>query len=237
MASSSVFLASPILPSKPAQRRPLSLPSATSLPSSISAFPRSLRRPPPNSRPLTAVAAVSVEQQDSVKPAAQPSSPPPALPFRIGHGFDLHRLEPGLPLIIGGIDIPHDRGCEAHSDGDVLLHCVVDAILGALGLPDIGQIFPDSDPKWRGAASSVFVREAVKLMHEAGYELGNLDATLILQKPKLSPHKEAIRTNLCDLLGANPSVINLKAKTHEKVDSLGENRSIAAHTVVLLMRK
>ncbi|KAK9143852.1 hypothetical protein Syun_013252 [Stephania yunnanensis] len=133
--------------------------------------------------------------------------------------------------------------------GDVLLHCVVDAILGALGLPDIGQIFPDSDPKWKGAPSSVFIKEAevkkeffclkmpVRLMHEAGYEIGNLDATLILQRPKLSPHKEAIRTNLSELLGADPSVVNLKAKTHEKVDSLGENRSIAAHTVVLLMRK
>ncbi|GKV23170.1 hypothetical protein SLEP1_g32933 [Rubroshorea leprosula] len=160
-----------------------------------------------------------------------------ALPFRVGHGFDLHRLEPGYPLIIGGIDIPHDRGCEAHSDGDVLLHCVVDAILGALGLPDIGQIFPDSDPKWKGAPSSVFIKEAVRLMHEAGYEIGNLDATLILQRPKLSPHKEAIRANLSVLLGADPSIVNLKAKTHEKVDSLGENRSIAAHTVILLMRK
>ncbi|EEF51246.1 2-C-methyl-D-erythritol 2,4-cyclodiphosphate synthase, putative [Ricinus communis] len=115
---------------------------------------------------------------------------------------------------------------------DVLLHCVVDAILGALGLPDIGQIFPDSDPKWKGAPSSVFIKEAVRLMHEAGYDIGNLDATLILQRPKLSPHKEAIRSNLCELLGADPSVINLKAKTHEKVDSLGENRSIAAHTVM-----
>ncbi|KAJ9147980.1 hypothetical protein P3X46_030079 [Hevea brasiliensis] len=162
---------------------------------------------------------------------------PKSLPFRVGHGFDLHRLEPGYPLIIGGINIPHERGCEAHSDGDVLLHCVVDAILGALGLPDIGQIFPDSDPKWKGAPSSVFIKEAVRLMHEAGYDIGNLDATLILQRPKLSPHKEAIRDNLCQLLGADPSVINLKAKTHEKVDSLGENRSIAAHTVVLLMKK
>lgn len=168
-------------------------------------------------------------------PAA--AAPPKTLPFRVGHGFDLHRLEPGYPLIIGGIDIPHDRGCEAHSDGDVLLHCVVDAILGALGLPDIGQIFPDSDPKWKGAPSSVFIKEAVRLMHEAGYEIGNLDATLILQRPKVSPHKEAIRQNLCELLGADPTVVNLKAKTHEKVDSLGENRSIAAHTVVLLMRK
>ncbi|XP_019421656.1 PREDICTED: 2-C-methyl-D-erythritol 2,4-cyclodiphosphate synthase, chloroplastic [Lupinus angustifolius] len=159
------------------------------------------------------------------------------LPFRVGHGFDLHRLEPGYPLIIGGINIPHDRGCEAHSDGDVLLHCVVDAILGALGLPDIGQIFPDSDPKWKGCDSSVFIHESVRLMHEAGYDIGNLDATLILQRPKLSPHKDTIKANLATLLGVDPSIVNIKAKTHEKVDSLGENRSIAAHTVVLLMRK
>ncbi|KAB2017173.1 hypothetical protein ES319_D08G143400v1 [Gossypium barbadense] len=165
------------------------------------------------------------------------TNPSRSLPFRVGHGFDLHRLEPGYPLIIGGIDIPHDRGCEAHVAGDVLLHCVVDAILGALGLPDIGQIFPDSDSKWKGAASSVFIKEAVRLMHEAGYEIGNLDATLILQRPKLGPHKEAIKSNLSQLLGADPAVVSLKAKTRKKVDSLGENRSIAAHTVVLLMRK
>ncbi|WCJ26362.1 2-C-methyl-D-erythritol 2 4-cyclodiphosphate synthase chloroplastic [Euphorbia peplus] len=183
---------------------------------------------------ISASAGSTAVQSD---PATTSSKATKSLPFRIGHGFDLHRLEPGYPLIIGGINIPHDRGCEAHSDGDVLLHCVVDAILGALGLPDIGQIFPDSDPKWKGAASCVFIEEAVKLMHEAGYDIGNLDATLILQRPKLSPHKEAIRANLCELLGADPSVINLKAKTHEKVDSLGENRSIAAHTVVLLMKK
>ncbi|XP_042503930.1 2-C-methyl-D-erythritol 2,4-cyclodiphosphate synthase, chloroplastic-like [Macadamia integrifolia] len=184
--------------------------------------------------PLTVSATASAIEVEEHTTAINPSK---TLPFRVGHGFDLHRLEPGYPLIIGGIKIPHDRGCEAHSDGDVLLHCVVDAILGALGLPDIGQIFPDSDPKWKGAASSVFIKEAVRLMNEAGYELGNLDATLILQRPKLSPHKEAIRANLSALLGADPSVVNLKAKTHEKVDSLGENRSIAAHTVVLLMRK
>ncbi|GER30328.1 2-C-methyl-D-erythritol 2,4-cyclodiphosphate synthase, partial [Striga asiatica] len=183
---------------------------------------------------LAAAYAGAVEAEPKPRAAAPPAK---ALPFRVGHGFDLHRLEPGYPLIIGGISIPHDRGCEAHSDGDVLLHCVVDAILGALGLPDIGQIFPDTDPKWKGAPSSVFMNEAVRLMHEAGYELGNLDSTLILQRPKLSPHKEAIRANLCELLGADPSVVNLKAKTQEKVDSLGENRSIAAHTTVLLVRK
>ncbi|XVF52972.1 hypothetical protein PTKIN_Ptkin05aG0060800 [Pterospermum kingtungense] len=99
----------------------------------------------------------------SVDGPSTPTKPSKTLPFRVGHGFDLHRLEPGYPLIIGGIDIPHDRGCEAHSDGDVLLHCVVDAILGALGLPDIGQLFPDSDPKWKGAASTVFIKEAVSI--------------------------------------------------------------------------
>nr|QMU23681.1 2-C-methyl-D-erythritol 2,4-cyclodiphosphate synthase [Eleocharis dulcis] len=233
MASTTILFPSQVTQTA-STRRTTPLPSTNANPTRVS-FPksryRSLRSTP---QELRVRAALQVERQDSVK---EPSSTPPSLPFRIGHGFDLHRLEPGLPLIIGGIDIPHDRGCEAHSDGDVLLHCVVDAILGALGLPDIGQIFPDSDPKWKGANSSVFMREAVRLMHEAGYELGNLDATLILQRPKLSPHKEAIRANLCSLLQADPSVVNLKAKTHEKVDSLGENRSIAAHTVVLLMRK
>ncbi|XP_042480103.1 2-C-methyl-D-erythritol 2,4-cyclodiphosphate synthase, chloroplastic-like [Macadamia integrifolia] len=197
----------------------------------VSSFPLPL---PSIKLPLIVSATAAAIEVEEVTTARNSSK---ILPIRVGHGFDLHRLEPGYPLIIGGINIPHDRGCEAHSDGDVLLHCVVDAILGALGLPDIGQIFPDNDPKWKGAASSVFVEEAVRLMNEAGYELGNLDATLILQRPKLSPHKEAMRANLSTLLGVDPSIVNLKAKTHEKVDSLGENRSIAAHTVVLLMRK
>ncbi|KAK9276196.1 hypothetical protein L1049_005727 [Liquidambar formosana] len=201
--------------------------SFTKYPFLVPSPPLTLRSTPTHL--ITAVAAAATTAID-VERDTTSTTPSKSLPFRVGHGFDLHRLEPGYPLIIGGISIPHDRGCEAHSDGDVLLHCVVDAILGALGLPDIGQIFPDSDPKWKGAASSVFIKEAVRLMHEAGYELGNLDATLILQRPKLSPHKEAIRANLSKLLGADPSVVNLKAKTHEKVDSLGENRSIAAHT-------
>ncbi|XP_004298833.1 PREDICTED: 2-C-methyl-D-erythritol 2,4-cyclodiphosphate synthase, chloroplastic [Fragaria vesca subsp. vesca] len=217
---------------------PIAAATTKSLPHSLlrSNLPTSSLRLPqtrPRTKPLLCASAAAVD----VDQAPATATPTKTLPFRVGHGFDLHRLEPGYPLIIGGIDIPHDRGCEAHSDGDVLLHCVVDAILGALGLPDIGQIFPDSDPKWRGASSSVFIKEAVRLMHEAGYEIGNLDATLILQRPKLSPHKEVMRANLAKLLGVDPSVVNLKAKTHEKVDSLGENRSIAAHTVVLLMRK
>ncbi|KAL2902660.1 2-C-methyl-D-erythritol 2 4-cyclodiphosphate synthase chloroplastic [Bienertia sinuspersici] len=207
--------------------------------SSSSSFPQNIKFP--NNSPLKPTISFSISAVST--PIAEPSqsisssNPSKTLPFRVGHGFDLHRLEPNYPLIVGGINIPHDRGCEAHSDGDVLLHCVVDAILGALGLPDIGQLFPDNDPKWKGAPSSVFIKEAVRLMDEAGYELGNLDATLILQRPKVSPHKEAIKANLSALLGADPSVVNLKAKTHEKVDSLGENKSIAAHTVVLLMKK
>ncbi|KAI8465215.1 MAG: 2-C-methyl-D-erythritol 2,4-cyclodiphosphate synthase [Monoraphidium minutum] len=161
----------------------------------------------------------------------------PVLPYRVGHGFDLHRLAEGYKLIIGGVEIPHTKGCEAHSDGDVLLHTVTDAILGALCLPDIGQLFPDNDPKWKGASSDIFLKEAVRRMDEMGYYLGNLDATIIAQKPKLSPHKENIRTNLSEMLQAHPTVINIKAKTHEKVDSLGEERSIGCHAVVMLIRK
>lgn len=158
------------------------------------------------------------------------------LPYRIGHGFDLHRLEAGLPLIVAGVRLEHDRGCVAHSDGDVVLHAVTDAILGALGQDDIGQIFPDSDAAWKGADSRVFVDEAVRRMRQAGYVLGNMDVTVILQKPKLSPHKPAMRRRLCELLACDPDRVNIKGKTHEKVDALGENRAIACHVVALLQR-
>ncbi|XP_058199781.1 2-C-methyl-D-erythritol 2,4-cyclodiphosphate synthase, chloroplastic-like [Rhododendron vialii] len=232
MATSTTALYSIPISNQTSTKNSLPLSSLSPRTSPFLSLRSSSRAPPPSAAAVTAGAVIEAERQTTTS-----ATPSKSLPFRVGHGFDLHRLEPGYPLIIGGIDIPFEKGCEAHSDGDVLLHCVVDAILGALGLPDIGQIFPDNDPKWKGAASSVFIKEAVRLMHEAGYELGNLDATLILQRPKLSPHKEAIRANLSNLLGADPSVVNLKAKTHEKVDSLGENRSIAAHTVVLLMKK
>lgn len=154
---------------------------------------------------------------------------------RIGHGFDLHRLEGALPLVVGGVKLEHDRGCAAHSDGDVVYHAVTDAILGALGQDDIGQLFPDDDARWKGADSSVFVREAVMRMDGAGYDLGNLDITVILERPRLSPHKTAMHMNLADLLHCAASRINLKGKTHEQVDALGENRAIACHTVVLLV--
>ena len=202
----------------------------------------SLARALARGRSMTTTGAtrVSNARRSRVRARASATKPPP-LPFRVGHGFDLHRLEsttefPDLKLIIGGIEIPHDRGCVAHSDGDVLMHCVVDAITGALGLPDIGQLFPDTDPKWKGQTSDVFVQEAIRLMKIEGYSLGNIDCTLIAQRPKISPHKDAIRKNVADVLGVHESVVNVKAKTHEKVDSLGENRSIACHTVVMLIK-
>jgi len=154
--------------------------------------------------------------------------------WRIGHGFDLHRLEAGRPLIVCGEEIEHDRGCVAHSDGDVVYHAVTDAILGALGQADIGQLFPDDAAKWKDADSRIFVAEAVKRMRDAGYALGNLDITIILQRPKLSPHKAAMKANLVSWLGCDDGQVNLKGKTHEQVDALGENRAIACHVLVLL---
>jgi 2-C-methyl-D-erythritol 2,4-cyclodiphosphate synthase len=155
--------------------------------------------------------------------------------FRIGHGFDLHRLEAGYPLIVGGETLEHDRGCVAHSDGDVVYHAVTDAVLGALGQEDIGQLFPDNDPKWKAADSRVFVEAATQRMREAGYAIGNLDVTVILQRPRLSPHKAAIRQNLANLLDCELAQVNIKGKTHEQVDALGENRAIACHVVALLI--
>ncbi len=158
------------------------------------------------------------------------------LPYRIGHGFDLHRLEPGLKLIVGGIHLEHDKGCAAHSDGDVVYHSVVDALMGALAMDDIGQLFPDNDPKYKGADSIIFLNEAVKRVAQAGYKVGNIDVTVILQRPKISPHKIKIRENLAKALGIDLTQVNLKGKTHEHVDSLGENRSIACHVVALLYK-
>ena len=159
-----------------------------------------------------------------------------ALPYRIGHGFDLHRLEPGPKLVIGGVHIEYDLGCAGHSDGDVVYHAATDAILGALGQPDIGQLFPDHDDRWKGAESKVFVAEADRLMRQAGYVIGNLDVTIILEKPKVGPHKQTMRRNLAFLLGCDESQVNVKGKTHEREDAIGEGRAIACHVVVLLQR-
>ncbi len=137
-------------------------------------------------------------------------------------------------MVVGGERLVHDRGCAAHSDGDVVYHAVTDAVLGALGQEDIGQLFPDDHPRWKGADSRVFVEEAAKRMREAGYVIVNLDVAVVLQRPKLSPHKAAMRRNLAGLLGAAVEDVNLKAKTHERVDAIGEGRAIGCHVVVLL---
>ena len=155
--------------------------------------------------------------------------------FRIGHGFDLHRLEPGLPLILGGVKLEHDRGCAGHSDGDAIYHCVVDSVLGALSLPDIGQLFPDTDPRFKDCESHVFMNAAYEQMTNKGYKVGNVDVTIILERPKMSPHKALIRQNIAQLLRTDVENINVKAKTHEKVDAVGENRAVSVHAVAMLV--
>jgi len=165
-----------------------------------------------------------------------------AAPSRIGHGYDLHRLEPcapagsGRPFVLGGIRFDHDRGPVAHSDGDVLMHAVTDAILGALGEPDIGQLFPDNAPENDGRDSRVFLEEAVRRMRAKGWTIGNMDMTVICERPKMGPRKREVVENLAHILGVPAADLNLKGKTHERVDAVGEGRAIEAHVVVLLAR-
>lgn len=154
---------------------------------------------------------------------------------RIGLGFDLHRLESHhQPLIVGGVEVPHDRGPVAHSDGDVLLHALTDALLGSIAAGDIGSLFPDTDPAWAGSDSRIFVEAAMQRVRAAGYRVGNVDVCVILQRPKLSPHIDAIRGTLAELLDARLDHIWVKAKTNEGVDALGEGRAVACHVVVLV---
>jgi len=150
---------------------------------------------------------------------------------RIGYGFDSHEFRCGTPLKIGGVTLPHDKGLGGHSDGDVLLHAITDALLGAIAAPDIGALFPPSDPKWKGADSVIFLREALKRVRGAGYSLANVDASLILAAPKIGPHSLSIRTRVAELLGLDCGCVGLKAKTPEGLNL--ENAAIA-HVVVLL---
>src|SRR5271168_449301 len=134
---------------------------------------------------------------------------------RVGYGFDSHEFHPGIPLKIGGIALTHDKGLGGHSDGDVLLHAITDALLGAIAAPDIGALFPPSDAKWKGADSVVFLREALKRVREADYGVANMDSSLILAAPKIGPHAAAIRARVAELLGVDSGCVGLKAKTPE----------------------
>ena len=156
--------------------------------------------------------------------------------FRVGLGHDTHRLGPDRPLIIGGVEIPFDQGLIGHSDADVLLHAVTDSLLGAVGLGDIGEWFPDADPKWKDADSVVFLKSALDAVLERGWQPVNFDCTVFAQQPKLSPYKEQIKNRLADLLGVDASAINVKAKTGEKVGPIGRQEAISADAIVLLAR-
>lgn len=157
------------------------------------------------------------------------------LPFRVGQGYDCHALVPGRKLIIGGVEIAHTLGLLGHSDADVLLHAITDAILGACALGDIGRHFPDTDQRFSGADSRVLLREAVSRARTAGYEVGNLDCTVIAQAPKLGPHIPAMIERIAADLGVASGAVNVKAKTNERLGYLGREEGIAAEAVVLML--
>jgi 2-C-methyl-D-erythritol 2,4-cyclodiphosphate synthase len=153
---------------------------------------------------------------------------------RIGYGWDSHEFKRGIPLKLGGVTIPHAKGLGGHSDGDVLLHALTDALLGAIAAPDIGSLFPPSDSQWKGADSSVFLAEALGRIRAQGYEVANADSTLILSSPKIAPHTATIRANVAELLGVAPECVGIKAKTPE---GMGTENAGIAHAVVLLRRR
>ena len=156
--------------------------------------------------------------------------------FRIGQGFDVHALVEGRPLILGGVTIPYPRGLLGHSDADVLLHAITDALLGAAGLGDIGRHFPDSDPQWKGADSRVLLRGAMKLVGAADWRVGNVDCTIVAEAPKIAPHAAAMCANIAADLGIAVAQVNIKGKTTEKLGFTGRGEGIAAQAVVLLQR-
>jgi 2-C-methyl-D-erythritol 2,4-cyclodiphosphate synthase len=155
---------------------------------------------------------------------------------RIGHGYDLHRLQPGGELRLGGIHIASDLSPVAHSDGDVVLHALVDALLGAMGWGDIGERFANSDPRWKGVRSDIFVNEVWAEVARAGWRVGNVDLTVLAERPKLKPHKSAMAAHVAGLLGCDVTQVNVKAGTNEGCDAIGRGEAIAAHAVVLLVR-
>jgi 2-C-methyl-D-erythritol 2,4-cyclodiphosphate synthase len=153
---------------------------------------------------------------------------------RIGYGWDSHEFRAGIPLKIGGVQLPHDKGLAGHSDGDVLLHALTDALLGAIAAGDIGTYFPPSDPKWKGADSVTFIEEAMKRVRRAGYAVANVDSTLILAEPKIGPHAAKIQARIAELMKVASSAVGIKAKTPE---GMGTDNAAIAHVVVLLIRE
>jgi len=166
--------------------------------------------------------------------ARMASTGKPARTGRAGTGYDLHRLVEGRPLILGGVTVPSDRGALGHSDADVVCHAATDAILGAVGLGDIGRHFPDTDPRWKDADSLVLLREAARMVRDHGYEVGNLDVTVILERPKIKDAVEPMRTRLAEALGIDRDRVSVKGKTNEGVDAVGRGEAVAAHAVALV---
>lgn len=155
---------------------------------------------------------------------------------RVGFGFDVHRLVEGRELWLGGVLIPHSTGALGHSDADVLLHALCDALLGAAALGDIGQHFPDTDMRWKGADSKVLLLEVVRLIGQHGWKVGNVDLTLILERPKIMPHVPAMRATLAPLLGVDVDAVSIKATTNEKMGFVGREEGVAAHAVALITK-
>ena len=159
------------------------------------------------------------------------------LAMRIGEGWDIHALVPGRRLVLGGVQVPHALGLLGHSDADVLLHAITDALLGAAALGDIGTHFPDSDAQFRGADSAVLLAEALRRVRAAGWEVGNIDSTIVAQAPRLAAHIPAMRTRIADALGLETGQINIKAKTAERLGPVGQGLAIEARAVALLVRR
>ena len=162
------------------------------------------------------------------------TSAAPRPPFRIGEGWDTHALVPGRKLILGGVDISHTLGLLGHSDADVLLHAIIDALVGAAGVGDIGSHFPDTDARFKGADSMVLLRETGRLVAAQGWRIGNIDSTLVAQSPKLAPHIPAMRVRIAEALGLDAAQVNVKAKTAEKLGPVGQGLSLEARAVALL---
>jgi len=187
-----------------------------------------------NAAPLILLVGFCLFLMRQMKGNAKRALPLRTATARTGIGYDLHRLEEGLPLVVGGIELPLDKGPVGHSDGDVLAHAMCDAILGAAGAGDIGTHFPDTDPKWKGANSMLFLEHARKLLDEKHFEIEWIDAVVITEKPKLGPHFPKMREALAKALGVGAEKIHLKAKTNEGVDAIGRGEAIAAHVVATL---